>query len=109
MSVYDELRSLTCDGGDCDRRAVSLAFDERIGGLIPVCRRHIMVYRVSVGLWQAEDEWAELQFARRSRWKWLAQWRILSDQRAAMHGRVSRAQARRWKRAELAADDGAES
>ena len=35
----------TCDGGDCNRRAVSLAFDPHVD-LIPVCRRHITVYRV---------------------------------------------------------------
>lgn len=85
----------TCDGGDCDRRAVTFAYDEGIAGLIPVCRRHILVYRVSNGLWQAEDECAGLRFARRSRWRWLAQRRILSDQRAAMAGRESSAQRRR--------------
>jgi hypothetical protein len=84
----------TCDGGDCERRAVSLAYDEKLHGVIPVCRRHICVYRVSNGLWLAEDEFAELRFARRSKFRWLAQLRILSDQRAAMRGRVSRAQQR---------------
>src|SRR5699024_5349821 len=92
----------TCDGGDCERRAVSLAWNsagyaEGRDGLIPVCRRHILVYRIGkggTGPWQAEDEFAELQFARRSRWRWLAQRRILQDQRAAMHGRESRAQRR---------------
>ena len=93
----------TCDWGGCARRADSLRFDERLGGLIPVCWRHITVYRVRSGmfrLWQAEDEFAGLRFCRRSRWKWLAQRRILADQRAAMSGRVSRAQRRRWERAE---------
>lgn len=88
----------TCDGGDCDRRAVSLAFDERLGELIPVCRRHILAYRVSNGLWQAEDEFAELRFARRSRFRWLAQRRILRDQRLAADGRISRPQRRLWRR-----------
>lgn len=83
-----------CDGGDCSRRAVSLAFDDRLGTLIPVCRRHICAYRVTGGLWQAEDEYADLQWARRSRWKWLAQRRILRDQRAAIAGRLTRAQRR---------------
>ena len=85
----------TCDWGDCDRRADSLRFDERLGGLIPVCWRHITAYRIGkggTGLWQAEDEFAGLRFCRRSRWRWLAQRRILADQRAAMSGRVSRAQ-----------------
>lgn len=92
-----------CDGGHCDRRAVSFAFDEHVG-LIPVCRRHIAVYRVSGGLWQAEDEYAQLRFARRSRWRWLAQWRILLDQRAALDGRESRAQRIRRERAQVHAD-----
>lgn len=90
----------TCDGGDCGRRAVSFAYSERISALIPVCRRHILAYRVfdppvqghRYAQWQAEDEYANLRFCRRSRWKWLAQWRILRDQRAAVVGRVSRAQ-----------------
>lgn len=90
----------TCDGGDCDRRAVSFAYDEGRHGLIPVCHRHICVYRVSNGLWQAEDEAYELLFARRSRWRWLAQRRILRDQRAALSGRESRAQRRRRIRAD---------
>lgn len=84
----------TCDGGGCDRKAVSLAWDL---GLIPVCRRHILVYPVDTkgeNLWQAEDEFAELRFARRSRFRWLAQRRILHDQRAAMRGRESRGQRR---------------
>ena len=92
-----------CDWGGCARRADSLRFDERRECLVPVCWRHITVYRVGkAGLWQAEDEFAGLRFCRRSRWGWLAQRRILADQRAAMSGRVSRAQARRWKRAETA-------
>lgn len=90
----------TCDGGGCNRSAVSFAFDE-YAGLIPVCRHHICVYRVSNGLWQAEDEYADLRFARRSRWRWLAQRRILSDQRAALAGRESRAQRRRRLRADV--------
>jgi len=86
----------TCDGGDCDRKAVSFAYSERVSALIPVCRSHILAYRlVMSSLWQAEDEYAELRFARRSRWRWLAQRRILRDQRAAVAGRVSRAQGRR--------------
>lgn len=90
----------TCDGGDCDRRAVSLAFDERAGCLIPVCLAHILVYRVRVrNLWQAEDEFAGLRFARRSRFRIIAQWRILQDQRAAMRGHESRAQRRMRLRA----------
>lgn len=90
-----------CDGGGCDRRAVSFAYDEGLSALIPVCRRHITVYRVARGrLWQAEDEYAELRFARRSRWRWLAQWRILLDQRAAVAGRESRAQRVRRQRAD---------
>ena len=90
-------RILTCDWGTCERRAVSFRFDERLGALIPVCRRHITAYRIGkggTGLWQAEDEYAGLRFCRRARWRWLAQIRILADQRAAMAGRVSRAQAR---------------
>lgn len=83
----------SCDVGNCDRRAVSFAFDEKLGALIPVCRRHILVYQVVKGSrWQAEDEYAELQYCRRSRWRWLAQWRILRDQRAAVAGRVARGQ-----------------
>jgi hypothetical protein len=84
----------TCDGGDCDRLAVSLAYHPT-EGLIPVCRRHITAYRVLRGSrWQAEDEYAELQFCRRSRWRWLAQRRLLRDQRIARSGRTSRAQRR---------------
>jgi hypothetical protein len=88
-----------CDGGDCERSAVSFAYDEGISALIAVCRRHILVYQVGPPharrrLWQAEDEFAELRFARRSRWRWLAQRRILRDQRAALAGRESRAQRR---------------
>lgn len=94
-----------CDGGDCDRRAVSFAYDEGLSALIPVCRRHILVYNVGPRnerrrLWQAEDEYAELRFARRARWRWLAQWRILLDQRAAVAGRESRAQRVRRERAD---------
>lgn len=99
---------MTCDGGDCDRRAVSLAFDERIGGLIPVCRRHITAYRIGkghTGPWQAEDEFAGLRFCRRSRWKWLAQWRILMDQRAAAHGRTSGAQRRKARQADARTEE----
>lgn len=90
----------TCDGGYCERRAVSLAYCERLSALIPVCRRHILVYRVSNQLWQAEDEFAGLRFARRAR-KWVtAQRRILRDQRAAMRGRESRAQRRLREKAD---------
>ena len=102
MRIHVTLRGLTCGKGDCDRRAVSMAFDERLGELIPVCRRHITVYRVAVGngLWQAEDEWFGLRFCRRSHWRWLAQRRIHTDQRAAMRGRVSRAQQRKARKAD---------
>ena len=93
----------TCDGGDCDRRAVTFAYcstgyAQGRDGLIPVCRRHLPVYRMGRGRsgpWQAEDEFAGLRFCRRSRWRWLAQWRILLDQRAAVAGRESRAQRKR--------------
>ena len=103
MSEIDraELRRLlvgACDWGNCGRWADSLRFDERLGVLVPVCWRHIAAYRIGkggTGLWQAEDEFAGLRFCRRARWRWLAQRRILADQRAAMAGRVSRAQMRR--------------
>jgi hypothetical protein len=75
-----------------------MAFNEGLGELIPVCRRHILVYHPGVAnglIWQAEDEYMELQWARRSRWRWLAQRRILHDQRAAAKGRVTRAQRRK--------------
>lgn len=99
----------TCDGGDCDRWAVTFAYCSTgyaVGrdGLIPVCRRHILAYRIGkggTGPWQAEDEYAELRFARRSKWRWLAQRRILSDQRAALAGRESRAQRKRRIAAEV--------
>ncbi|QXE28926.1 MULTISPECIES: hypothetical protein [Microbacterium] len=92
----------TCYSGGCERRAVTFAYSSTgyaIGrdGLIPVCRRHLLVYRIgkgSGGPWQAEDEFAQLRFCRRSRWRWLAQWRILLDQRAALAGRESRGQRR---------------
>ena len=113
----------TCDGGDCDRMAVSFAYNsdgyaDGRDGLIPVCRRHILAYRVHPTrkdrdrgrtVWQAEDEYAELQFARRSRWRWLAQWRILRDQRAAVAGRESRAQRVRRERADVRRSRGRES
>ena len=102
MTDWNDLIVGTCDWGDCGRWADSLRFDERLGCLIPVCWRHILAYRIGefdTGLWQAEDEFAGLRFCRRSRWRWLAQRRILADQRAAMAGRMSRAQARRWERA----------
>lgn len=94
------IASGTCDGGDCERRAVTFAYcstgyADGNDGLIPVCRRHILVYRIGKGgsgLWQAEDEFADLRFCRRSRWRWLAQLRILLDQRAALAGRESRGQ-----------------
>ena len=93
---WDERIVGTCDAGDCDRWAVSLAYGLRTVRLVPVCRRHIDAYRVTAdgGWWQAEDEFAGLRFARRSKFRWLAQWRILCDQRAAMRGRESRAQRR---------------
>ncbi|MGO5251681.1 hypothetical protein ACTQ2Q_10080 [Atopobiaceae bacterium LCP21S3_F11] len=97
MSRISDQITGTCDGGDCNRQAVSLGYDERISGLIPVCRRHITAYRVEDGhLWQAEDEFAGLRFCRRSRWRWLAQRRLLKDQRAAMRGGISRYQLGRW-------------
>ena len=107
------IASGTCDGGDCDRRAVTFAYRstgyaEGRDGLIPVCRRHLLAYRIgkgSTGPWQAEDEFAELRFARRARWRWLAQWRILSDQRAALAGRESRAQRKLRSRAEVRSTD----
>lgn len=74
---------------------MSFAYCERLSTLIPVCRRHICVYRVSNGLWQAEDEYADLQFARRSRWRWIAQWLIMLDQRASASGREGRGQRRK--------------
>lgn len=89
----------TCDQGGCDRRAVSLAYKSNTG-LTPVCRRHIQTYRVlNEKFWQAEDEYANLWFCRRSRFKWLAQWKILLDQRAAERGRLSRGQARKFRQA----------
>jgi hypothetical protein len=98
--MRDERIHGTCDGGNCDRTAVSLAFDWN-AGLIPVCRRHITAYRVLDGkFWQAEDEYAQLRFCRRSRFKWLAQWKILLDQRAATNGRTGRGQARKTRRAD---------
>ena len=91
----------TCDGGDCDRIAVSFAYCQRLDGLIPVCRRHITAYKVCDDRWwQAEDEYAGLQFCRRSRWKWLAQRRLLRDQRLAARGVESRAQRTRRVRAD---------
>lgn len=93
MNEYGNLIVGTCDGGDCDRLAVSLAYDEQTSGLIPVCRRHILAYWVeSARRWQAEDEFAELQFCRRAFTKAGAQRRILRDQRAWLGGRESRAQ-----------------
>ena len=97
-----------CDGGGCNRRAVSLAFDPA-AVYIPVCRRHITVYRVvNNSLWQAEDEFAGLRFCRRARWRWLAQWRLLIDQRAAVAGRESRAQRIRRERADALKSGGSE-
>lgn len=106
MRIHDTLRGLTCDWGNCGRRADSLRFDERLGFLVPVCWRHITAYQIGkggTGPWQAEDEFAGLRFCRRSRWRWLAQWRILVDQRAAMRGRVSRAQQRKARKADALA------
>ena len=93
----------TCDWGNCGRRADSLRFDDRLGCLVPVCWRHITAYRIgkgNTGPWQAEDEFAGLRFCRRSRWRRLAQWRILMDQRAAMRGRISGAQRRKARQAD---------
>lgn len=85
----------TCDWGDCDRRAVSYRYDDKLDRLLAVCRRHILAYKVCDGRWwQAEDEYCELRFCRRSRLRWLAQRLLLSDQRAALAGRVSRGQRR---------------
>lgn len=91
-----------CWHGVCERRAVTFAYSSTgysrgLDGLIPVCRQHLMVYRIGKGSswpWQAEDEFAELRFCRRSRWRWLAQWLLLLDQRAAVAGRESRGQRR---------------
>lgn len=102
------IASGTCDGGDCDRRAVTFAYAEGRDGLIPVCRRHLLVYRIGkggTGPWQAEDEFADLRFCRRSRWRWLAQWLILLDQRAALAGRESRGQRRRRMASDAAPAD----
>lgn len=94
-----------CEDPACTRRAVTLAYAWS-RGLVPVCRRHILAYRVyptrnardscdpRQQVWQAEDEYACLRFARRSRWRWLAQRRILRDQRLARRGIESRAQRR---------------
>lgn len=85
----------TCDWGHCDRQAVSTRYDPQAGNLLPVCRRHLLTYRVVNNTrWQAEDEAYQLRFARRSRSKTLAQWKLLLDQRAAMRGRTSLTQ--RW-------------
>lgn len=101
MTTYPLNPSATCDWGDCDRATVSLRYDDKLDALLAVCRRHIMVYKVCDGRWwQAEDEYCELRFARRSRWRWLAQRRLLSDQRAALRGRESRAQRRLAERAD---------
>lgn len=85
-----------CYQGNCLRRAVSMAYDEKLNMLVPVCRRHILAYPIMSGrLWQAEDEWLELQFCRQSRWRWLAQRRVLADQRFYVrYGRPSPAQLR---------------
>lgn len=113
MSIDYSRIGTPCDGGDCDRTSVSLAYDEKLHGLIPVCRRHILVYKVHPTrnardkgrtVWQAEDEYAGLRFARRSRWRWLAQRRILRDQREALDGRESRAQSTRRKKADARPD-----
>lgn len=104
-SLYLDVRSMLpiptgkCDGNAdtffraCDRQAVSFAYNDKVHGLISVCRRHILVYRVLDNtLWQAEDEYAELRRCRRSKWRWLAQRRILRDQRLARRGIETRAQ-----------------
>lgn len=105
-----------CAKTGCTRRAVSLAYAWN-QGLVAVCRRHILVYRVhptraarDAGrtVWQAEDEYAGLRFARRSRWAWVAQRRILRDQRLAVAGVESRAQRTRRVRAERALVERAE-
>jgi hypothetical protein len=95
----------TCDGGDCNRPAVSMAYDDHLDQLIPVCLRHILAYRISSGLWQAEDEWIGLRFCRRSRWRVIAQAKILHDQlQWVWFGVPSRAQVRLTRRA-VAADE----
>lgn len=94
---------MTCERGDCGRAAVTMAYDDKRGVLVAVCRRHICVYKVENGRWwQAEDEWQNLRFCRRSRFRWLAQRRLLADQRAALLGRESRAQRRLRLRADRA-------
>lgn len=48
-----------CGDPDCERRAVSFAYSERLHALIPACRWHILAYEVDVNgrsIWQAEDE-----------------------------------------------------
>lgn len=77
-----------------------MAYDERTEQLIPVCMRHIAAYRVvDDTIWQAEDEWIRLPFCRRSRWRWLAQAKILHDQMIwQLTGSLSPAQARRVRR-----------
>ena len=73
----------TCDGGDCNRRALSMAYCPKLDALIPVCARHLCAYRIKHAprvLWQAEDEWIGLQWCRRSRWRIVAQLKLLADQ-----------------------------
>ena len=98
----------TCDGGGCDRPSVSMAYQERLDALIPVCRRHILTYRVEVRgrltrawwpAWQVEDEWLDLPRCRRSRSRFLAQWLMLHDQRLALRGKLSQHQARQTRTA----------
>lgn len=83
----------------CEKEAVSAAYDEKEHSLVPVCRDHILVYRVlDKTRWQAEDEWLDLRFARRSRWKKVAQMKLLHDQRVALLGGSSLFQRyRTWK------------
>lgn len=83
----------------CEKVSVSMAYDVQTRGLVPVCRDHILVYQVlNKTRWQAEDEWLDLQFARRSRWKKIAQMKLLHDQRVALLGGSSLFQRyRTWK------------
>ena len=78
----------------CGARAGSLSYDDKTNALVPVCHRHILVYRVGM-LWEAEDEYAGLPFHRRSLFRRLAQLYILGDQRMyTLSGELSRPQRR---------------
>jgi len=88
----------TCDGGGCNRPAVSMAYDSKVKGLIPVCRRHLNTYQVCPHrphhshidcprlLWACEDEWVHMKRAHTSRSRWLARWKVLIRQWAVIWG-----------------------